>query len=118
RLVAEPKPLLLIGRDAHHPAGGDVVDAVEVVDLESALELGITCGAALGLGGSAEMTIPALGAEAAGAHGELGVDTDAFLVAHAEDRFDHPVLAALVVDDRARTELGQRQKARARQEAV
>ena len=117
-LVAEALPLLLVAGDALGELQADVLQVDEVVDPRRAVEGGAAAVADLGqVVALLEVGVAALRAALHRGGHQIVRRLD---VVGAEVEIDlvDAVACALVVDERARAELGDRQEARARDELV
>src|SRR5262249_15781249 len=104
------------------PVGASRADLVDPVEIEQRAKITVQPSVAvhtpLVICLGVEVPIAALWAQPSAADWETRCGGDSVSIAHCEDRFADAVGAALMVDDRARTELRETKETRAREEAV
>ena len=121
QLVTLALPVLIVDGDAVGAQGLDGFDPVQLSDPVALGEQGAAVLAAVDLGGflaGAEMAVTALAADQGGEGGQLAVAGDVVRGADVELGADHPVHAALMVDEAAWAKLRQGQETRATDHAA
>ena len=117
-VVALAHALFFIGGDAFGPFGGDVFDAVEVLDFFRTFKGCVARHTPVGIALGAEMAVATGRAQTRHFGGQLGSFGHLVLTTDGEQGFGDAVLTALMVDEAVGAELAQGQEPGARQEAL
>ena len=117
-VVALAHALFFIGGDAFGTLGGDVFDAVEVLDFFRTFKGCVARYTPVGIALGAEMSVATGRAQTRHFGGQLGSFGHLVLSTNGEQGFGDAVLAALMVDEAVGAKLAQGQEPGARQEAL